>query len=309
MSEASERLTGSTWDVERLLGDALRPIEPPERLSGRFEDTLAAVTQAAAEELSDWAEELSESELRALRDPRNWVRPVVAVGAGGIATGALVLLELRRRGRQQTKSRLRSVTAVSRPAACASMEQSRGAPIAGRANVVGIDAARCEAEDGDGEVERAEPDRVAARGEAGEEQAERAGEDVEDVGPAVDGEAGRALRRRRRGGRTRSRRRSRRSRRSPAPRRPASRRAGRGLPRSIGGDCRLPVRDGADLLPTPRTARRGVSCSNCGRPICPDCMTPTPVGMRCPECARERTRVTRGAVGPGRYDTPRRPMS
>jgi hypothetical protein len=108
MSEASERLTGSTWDVERLLGDALRPIEPPERLSGRFEDTLAAVTQAAAEELSDWAEELSDSELRALRDPRNWVRPVVAVGAGGLAGSALVLLEVRRRGRQQTKSRLRS---------------------------------------------------------------------------------------------------------------------------------------------------------------------------------------------------------
>jgi len=35
----------------------------------------------------------------------------------------------------------------------------------------------------------------------------------------------------------------------------------------------------------------GVSCSNCGRPICPDCMTPTPVGMRCPECSRERTPV------------------
>ena len=34
-----------------------------------------------------------------------------------------------------------------------------------------------------------------------------------------------------------------------------------------------------------------MSCSNCGRPICPDCMTPTPVGMRCPECARERTPV------------------
>jgi hypothetical protein len=110
MSEAGENLTGSTWDVERLLGDALRPMEPPERLSGRFEDTLAAVTQAAAEELSDWAEELSESELRSLRDPRNWVRPVVAVGAGGMATGALVLFEMRRRGRQQTKSRLRSVT-------------------------------------------------------------------------------------------------------------------------------------------------------------------------------------------------------
>jgi membrane associated rhomboid family serine protease len=35
----------------------------------------------------------------------------------------------------------------------------------------------------------------------------------------------------------------------------------------------------------------GVSCSNCGRPICPDCMTATSVGMRCPECARQRTKV------------------
>ena len=35
----------------------------------------------------------------------------------------------------------------------------------------------------------------------------------------------------------------------------------------------------------------GVSCSNCGKPICPDCMTPTPVGMRCPDCAGQRQRV------------------
>lgn len=42
----------------------------------------------------------------------------------------------------------------------------------------------------------------------------------------------------------------------------------------------------------------GVSCSSCGRPICPDCMTPTPVGMRCPECASERTKVVRGVGGP-----------
>ena len=35
----------------------------------------------------------------------------------------------------------------------------------------------------------------------------------------------------------------------------------------------------------------GVSCSNCGRPICPDCMTATPVGMRCPECSRQKTQV------------------
>ena|SRR5205807_4454289 len=41
----------------------------------------------------------------------------------------------------------------------------------------------------------------------------------------------------------------------------------------------------------------GVSCSSCGRPICPDCMTTTSVGMRCPECARERTRVRNFAAG------------
>jgi membrane associated rhomboid family serine protease len=41
----------------------------------------------------------------------------------------------------------------------------------------------------------------------------------------------------------------------------------------------------------------GVSCSACGRPICPDCMTPTPVGMRCPECARQKTKVVRGPSG------------
>ncbi len=35
----------------------------------------------------------------------------------------------------------------------------------------------------------------------------------------------------------------------------------------------------------------GVSCSSCGRPICPDCMTTTSVGMRCPECAKQRTAV------------------
>ncbi len=40
-----------------------------------------------------------------------------------------------------------------------------------------------------------------------------------------------------------------------------------------------------------------VSCSSCGRPICPDCMTPTPVGMRCPECARQRTKVVQGVGG------------
>jgi membrane associated rhomboid family serine protease len=39
----------------------------------------------------------------------------------------------------------------------------------------------------------------------------------------------------------------------------------------------------------------GVACSNCGRPICPDCMTSTSVGMRCPECAQQTTKVRVGA--------------
>jgi hypothetical protein len=86
-------------DVESLLRSALRPIEPPEKLSGRVEETLSAVTEAAAEELSAWAEELSESELRSLRDPRNWLRPAAAIAAGSVAAGGLVLVELRRRKR------------------------------------------------------------------------------------------------------------------------------------------------------------------------------------------------------------------
>ena len=96
-----------TTDVEQLLRSALRPIEPPENLPGRVEETLSAVTEAAAEELSDWAEQLSDSELRALRDPRNWVRPVAAAAAGSVAGGALLVMELRRR---RTPSRLRGIS-------------------------------------------------------------------------------------------------------------------------------------------------------------------------------------------------------
>src|SRR4029077_7946121 len=52
------------------------------------------------------------------------------------------------------------------------------------------------------------------------------------------------------------------------------------------------------LCPPPRGRETGVSCSACGRPICTDCMTTTPVGMRCPECARERTPVRHLAGAP-----------
>lgn len=102
-------MTDDQAAVERLLADALRPIEPPESLTGRLEETFSAITQAAANELSDWADELSAGEMEALKDPRNWVRPVVAVTAGGVATGALVLLEMRRRGRQRARHGLRDL--------------------------------------------------------------------------------------------------------------------------------------------------------------------------------------------------------
>src|SRR5918996_2280027 len=94
MSDAAGRI-----DLEALLTDALRPIEPPDSLATRVESTLSSIAQQAAAELSSWADELSEGEREALRDPRNWVRPMAAVAVGGAAAGALVLVEMRRRRR------------------------------------------------------------------------------------------------------------------------------------------------------------------------------------------------------------------
>ena len=81
-------------DVERLLRNALMPIEPPERLSDRLERGLAELTEAAADELADW-------ELSSMRDPRNWTRPAAAVVVGTLAGGALVVV----RARQQQRKR------------------------------------------------------------------------------------------------------------------------------------------------------------------------------------------------------------
>ncbi len=89
----------SELNLERLLSDALRPIEPPDDLATRMQTTLSGIAEQAAAELSNWADELSEGELDALRDPRNWVRPVAAVAVGSVAAGALVLVEMRRRRR------------------------------------------------------------------------------------------------------------------------------------------------------------------------------------------------------------------
>ena len=77
-------------NFEGLLREALAPVEPPADLVERLESTLEAITELAADELEAW-------ELRAMRDPRNWVRPAAAVIAGGAAGTALVLLRARRR--------------------------------------------------------------------------------------------------------------------------------------------------------------------------------------------------------------------
>ena len=137
-----------------------------------------------------------------MRDPRNWVRPAVAVVAGTAAGGALVLLRARRRAQQSRRPRRRSLVGA------------RSLRTAGASRRVARRRAGCSA--------------IAER---------------------------RAWRR------------------TPAV-------AVGSLPRMA--TCyRHPSRE------------TGVSCSSCGRPICPDCMTPTPVGMRCPECSRQRTKVKR----------------
>lgn len=77
-------------NFEGLLREALSPVEPPQDLAQRLEGALTGLTELAAEELEAW-------ELSAMRDPRNWVRPVAAVVVGGTAGVALVALRARRR--------------------------------------------------------------------------------------------------------------------------------------------------------------------------------------------------------------------
>ncbi len=85
-------MTEALPNFEGLLREALAPVEPPEDLIVRLEDTLTSITELAAGELEAW-------ELSTMRDPRNWARPAVALVAGGAAGTALVLLRARRKGR------------------------------------------------------------------------------------------------------------------------------------------------------------------------------------------------------------------
>jgi hypothetical protein len=83
-------------DIEGLLRQAFRPVDPPESLATRLESTLQELTDLAAEELESW-------ELSSMRDPRNWVRPVAAVAIGTAAGAGLVILRVRTQHRKQRR--------------------------------------------------------------------------------------------------------------------------------------------------------------------------------------------------------------
>jgi hypothetical protein len=84
----------SAPDFETRLRQALVPVDPPVDLEERLELTLGEIVELAADELEAW-------ELGAMRDPRNWVRPVAATVVGTTAGAALVLLRARSRARRR----------------------------------------------------------------------------------------------------------------------------------------------------------------------------------------------------------------
>jgi hypothetical protein len=83
-------------DFELLLRRALAPVDPPADMAERIEGTLVNLTEMAVDELEAW-------ELSAMRDPRNWVRPVAAAVVGTTAGTALVLLRARRQRRRRAR--------------------------------------------------------------------------------------------------------------------------------------------------------------------------------------------------------------
>jgi hypothetical protein len=83
-------------DIETLLKRALSPVDPPKELEARLEGTLGSLVDMAADELESW-------EMSAMRDPRNWVRPVAAAAIGSGAAVGLVLVRTQRRRHKRRK--------------------------------------------------------------------------------------------------------------------------------------------------------------------------------------------------------------
>src|SRR5215217_7208676 len=83
-------------DFETMLRRALAPVDPPKELEARLEAKLGLLVDMAAGELETW-------ELGAMRDPRNWVRPVAAAAIGSTAAVGLVLVRTQRRRHKRRK--------------------------------------------------------------------------------------------------------------------------------------------------------------------------------------------------------------
>jgi hypothetical protein len=79
-------------NVESLLREALSPVEPPADLASRVTSRLQSISDHAADELESW-------ELAAMRDPRNWLRPALALLGGSAAGAGLLLVRLHQRHR------------------------------------------------------------------------------------------------------------------------------------------------------------------------------------------------------------------
>jgi hypothetical protein len=95
MTGEAARGRGTGGEIVRLLETALAPVEPRARFGDELETRLASVQAAALEELSEW-------ELAAMRDPRNWVRPAAALAVGTAAGAALLVVRMRQVRRQRT---------------------------------------------------------------------------------------------------------------------------------------------------------------------------------------------------------------
>jgi len=94
-------------DFELMLKRALAPVEPSKELEARLELTLGSLVDMAAEELESW-------EMAAMRDPRNWVRPVAAAAIGSGAAVGLVLVRTQRRRHKRRREADSAVDLLSR---------------------------------------------------------------------------------------------------------------------------------------------------------------------------------------------------
>jgi hypothetical protein len=94
-------------DMETMLRRALSPVEPSKELEARLETTLGSLVDMAAEELEAW-------EMAAMRDPRNWARPVAAAAIGSGAAVGLVLVRTQRRRHKRRKEAHSAVDLLGR---------------------------------------------------------------------------------------------------------------------------------------------------------------------------------------------------